>query len=146
MYFFYIKLIIDIRYEDLFRFKFFLLLYLTFSQGKLFHFNNVLANDYINLCKSRNFHSDLKGAVAWDFPPLVFFHQLTPFGPLFHLLHFLLICFEYAALFEFEIRSSLWATAGNQIFFADTRNLRLECHMTWLLLFMYIHFISSQSL
>jgi hypothetical protein len=26
-------------------------------------------------------------------------------------------CFEFAKLYEFEIRSVLWATVGNQIFF-----------------------------
>jgi hypothetical protein len=34
-------------------------------------------------------------------------------------------CFEFVELFEFEIRSVLWATAGKQIFLANPRNVKL---------------------
>jgi hypothetical protein len=47
-----------------------------------------------------------------------FVQQSTPFGPLFALLHFFKFCIKFAELFEFEIRTAQWATAGNQIFLA----------------------------
>ncbi len=60
--------------------------------------------------------STIKGTVAWDFYLLVLFINRSHLGPC--LLHsfFFEFCFEFAKLFEFEIRTALWATAGNQIF------------------------------
>jgi hypothetical protein len=38
---------------------------------------------------------------------------------------FIELCFEFADLFEFEIRTVLWVTARNLIFFADTRDFKI---------------------
>jgi hypothetical protein len=66
-----------------------------------------------------------KGTVAGDFYPLVLFINRSHLG--LCLLHYIFFefCFEFAELFEFEIRTALWATAGNEIFFANSRNLKL---------------------
>jgi hypothetical protein len=39
--------------------------------------------------------------------------------------HFLEFCFEFAEFFEFKIHSAPWTTVGSQIFFADTKDLKL---------------------
>jgi hypothetical protein len=54
-----------------------------------------------------------------------FIHQSTPFGPLLTLLNFLKFCLEITELFEFKLCPALWAIAVYQIFFADTRDLKL---------------------
>ncbi len=43
-----------------------------------------------------------------------------------------------AELFEFEIRTALWATAENKIFFEDARDLKLGWYRPSLGLFIYI--------
>jgi hypothetical protein len=55
-----------------------------------------------------------------------FLHQSTPFGPLFTLLHFFKLCFEFIELFKFKFHTVPWATVGNQISVADTWDLKLE--------------------
>jgi hypothetical protein len=74
------------------------------------------------------------------------FRQLTPFRLLFIYYIFIHFGFEFAELFECEIRPGLWAIAGNQIFFVRTKDLKLGWYRPWLLLFIYIHFLASQSL
>jgi hypothetical protein len=88
-------------------------------------------------------HRHVKGTVAWDFYPLVLFINWSHLGPC--LLHSIIFkfYFEFADLFEFEIRTALWATAGNQIFFADTRDLKLVWHRPFQVLFIYTRFLSS---
>ncbi len=67
-----------------------------------------------------------------------FIHQSTPFGPLFTLLFE--FCFEFAKLFEFEIRTPLWTTAGNHIFLGvNNGGLKLGWCRPSLVLFIYIH-------
>jgi hypothetical protein len=61
-----------------------------------------------------------------------FVQQSTPFVPLFTL-HFFLILFR--------IRQVM-ATAGNQIFFAYTRDLKLGRYRPSIVLFIYIHVFS----
>jgi hypothetical protein len=70
-------------------------------------------------------------------------HQLAPFGPLFTLLNFFRILSEFAELFDFKIRTALWATADNQIFFEQTKDLKVGWCMPSLLLFIYICLFSS---
>jgi hypothetical protein len=67
-----------------------------------------------------------------------FIHQSTPFGPLFTLLNFFEFCFKFAELYEFEIRTALWATAENQIFLEDALDLKLGWCRPTLVLFVYI--------
>jgi hypothetical protein len=73
----------------------------------------------------------LKGAVAWDFCPLVLFINRPHLG----------LCFEFAELFEFEIRTALWATAENKFF------CRCQGFKTWVVLALsrtvYIHALFS---
>jgi hypothetical protein len=59
------------------------------------------------------------------FFPLVLFINRPHLGPC--LLYYIIFkfCFEFAEFFEFEIRTALWATAGNQHFFAETKDLKL---------------------
>jgi hypothetical protein len=45
-----------------------------------------------------------------------FIHKSTPLGSLFIFYIYFSFCFEFAELFEYEIRTALWTTAGNQIF------------------------------
>jgi hypothetical protein len=69
---------------------------------------------------------DFKGTVAWDFRSLALLidrHQMGPSLP--HLLYFFEFCFEFAELVESETCSALCDNAGNQIVFANTRNLKL---------------------
>jgi hypothetical protein len=102
-----------------------------------------------NQANSKNKWSQVewvKGTVAWDFPPLAFLISWSHLGSCCIYYIFFQFWFKFAELFKFEMRSALWATAGNQNCFADTRDLKLECHMPRLFLFMYIHFLSSQSL
>jgi hypothetical protein len=55
-------------------------------------------------------------------------------------------CFEFAELFEFEIRTALWATAGNQIFLEQALDLKLGWCKPSLVLFIYLNFLASLSL
>jgi hypothetical protein len=54
--------------------------------------------------------------------------------------------FEFAEFFDFEIHTALWATGENQIFFADTRDLKLGLCRPLIILFIYIHFLAWLSL
>jgi hypothetical protein len=45
-----------------------------------------------------------------------FYSSIDPFWAPVTLLHFFLILFQIRRVFEFKIRSALWAIAGNQIF------------------------------
>jgi hypothetical protein len=94
----------------------------------------------------QNLLHSFKETVAWDFYPLVLFINRSHLG--LCLLHkiFLEFCFEFAELFEFKIRTALWATAGNPILFANSRNLKLVWRRPSLVLFIYIHFLASLSL
>jgi hypothetical protein len=69
-----------------------------------------------------------------------FIHQSTPFGLLFTLLNFFRILFRIRP--EFDICAALWATAENQIFFADAIDLKLGWCRPSLVLFIYTHFLS----
>jgi hypothetical protein len=71
-----------------------------------------------------------------------FIHQSTPLGLLLTLQNFFKFCFEFAELFEFEIRTALWATAENQIFLADAMDLKLGWCRPSQILFIYIHFLA----
>jgi hypothetical protein len=52
------------------------------------------------------------------------------------------LCFEFAELFELEIRTALWATVENQIFFADAMDLKLGWCRPSLILFIYIQVLA----
>jgi hypothetical protein len=82
----------------------------------------------------------IKGKVAWDFCPLVLFSNRPRLAPCLLYYIFFEFCIEFAELFEFEIRTVQWATAGNQIFLANTRDLKLGWCRPSVLLFIDIHF------
>jgi hypothetical protein len=63
-----------------------------------------------------SFKDYLKGTVALDFCPLVLVSNRQHLGHCLLSYIFFEFCFEFAELFEFEIRSALWAIAGNQFF------------------------------
>jgi hypothetical protein len=56
----------------------------------------------------------LKGTVARDFLPLVFFHESTPMGPWFMLQNIFDFYFEFADKFEFESGSAGYHTPQNK--------------------------------
>ncbi len=95
---------------------------------------------YINN-STLNIHH-LKGTVANDLCPLVLFINQPNLGLCLLYKIFFEFCFEFAELFEFEIRTALWATAENQIFWADAMDLRLGWCWPSLVLFIYIHFLA----
>jgi hypothetical protein len=80
-----------------------------------------------------------------NFSPLAFFINRPRLGSCFISYIFFEICFEFVELFKFEIRPMLWAIAGNQIFFVDTKYLKLGWYRARLLLFIYMHFSASLS-
>jgi hypothetical protein len=62
----------------------------------------------------------IKGTAAWDFCPLVLFINRPHWGPC--LLYYIIqILFQICGVIQIKICTAPWATAGNQIFFADTR-------------------------
>ncbi len=84
----------------------------------------------------------LKGTVAWDFCPLVLIINRPNLGLCLLYKNVFKFCFEFTELFEVEIHTELWATAENQIFFADARDLKLGWCWPSLELFIYIHFLA----
>ncbi len=82
----------------------------------------------------------IKGTGAWDFCPLVLFSNRPRLAPCLLYYIFFEFCIEFAELFEFEIRTAQWATAENQTFLANTRDLKLGWCRPSVLLFIYIHF------
>jgi hypothetical protein len=84
----------------------------------------------------------VKGIVALDFCPLVLFINRPHLGSCLLYKFFFEFFFEFAELFEFEIRTALWAKAENQIFFADAVDLKLGWCRPLLILFIYIHFLA----
>ncbi len=87
-----------------------------------------------------------KGTVAWDFCPLVLVSNGLHLGLCILSYIFFEFCFEFAELFEFGIRTVLWATAGNQIFLKQIMDLKLVWCKPSLVLFIYVNFLASLSL
>ncbi len=81
---------------------------------------------------------NIKGTVAWDFCPLVFFINRPYLGPCLLHKNFFEFCFEFAELFEFEILRC--GPLRNTNFLADTRDWKLGWCRPSQVLFIYIHF------
>ncbi len=90
--------------------------------------------------------SSFKGTVAWDFRPLVLASNRLYLGLCILSYIFFEFCFEFAELFKFKIRTALWATAENQIFWEQTVDLKLGWCKPSLVLFIYINCLASLSL
>ncbi len=71
-----------------------------------------------------------------------FIHQSNPFEPLFTLQKSFRILFQIRPVFRIRIRTALLATAQNQIFLADARDLKLGLCWPSLVLYLYIHFLA----
>jgi hypothetical protein len=70
------------------------------------------------------------------------FPQLTPFGLMFHLLHFFRILFRVCQVIRIRNSSCAMGHCGEPNFFTDAWELKLGWYKPWLLLFIYIDFLS----
>jgi hypothetical protein len=70
-----------------------------------------------------------------------FVHQSTTFGlqPPVSLNIFFYSVSNLPFYSNFEVHFALWAMAGNHIFIANTRHLKLGCNRPWLELYIYVH-------
>ncbi len=81
----------------------------------------------------------LKGTVDFF---LWFYSSIDPIWASFYFTTFLSNSVSNSPSFEFEIRTALWTTAENQIFLADTGDLKFGWCRPPIVLFIYIHFFS----